>query len=274
MKRPARTSRAVTACVALLALAVVLLGASGCARAAADAPEGATGATPRRQLMVFAASSLRAVLESTAPEFEAEHDVDVVFNFAASGVLQKQIEVSAPADVFVSANAAQVASLATSGLTSGAPSAVAANSIVLARRSGTTAPPLAPGDLADLELLAIGDPETTPHGAMAKAYLESLGVWDALAGRLTLGANAEQTLAHVSAGEVDAGFIFATQATATPGVETLFAVPADAVPPSIIVATALADAEQPDAAAAYVEFLTASEVQQALTAAGFLPAPE
>lgn len=272
MRRSARTTRAVAAWLALLALAVVLLGASGCAPAA-DAPEGATGATPRRQLMVFAASSLRAVLESTAPAFEAEHDVDVVFNFAASGVLQKQIEVGAPADVFVSASAKQVASLAASGLTSGAASPVAANGIVLARRSGTPAPPLAPGDLTDLELLAVGDPETTPHGAMAKAYLESLGVWDALAGRLTLGANAEQTLAHVSAGEVDAGFIFATQATSTPGVETMFAVPADVVPPSVIVATALADAEQPDAAAAYVEFLAAPEVQQALTEAGFLPAP-
>ncbi len=58
----------------------------------------------RRELIVFAASSLSESLSEIKELYEYENDVDIVYNFDSSGTLKKQIEEGAECDLFISAS--------------------------------------------------------------------------------------------------------------------------------------------------------------------------
>jgi len=268
---PAIRSRTLAAAVsaALLASALLLAGCSPAAQKTAAAKP-----TPAPvELNVSAATSLKDVLETTAAEFESANDVKLVFNFAASGVLQKQIEGGAPADVFVSASPKQVDELIEGGLISAeTSSAVAGNDIVIFVPRGNPARIATPEDLAKANRLVTGNPDTAPHGTKAKEWLEGLGTWDELGSNFVFAENAAQTLDYVARGEVDAGIGFASEAKGNDAVEIVYTVPKDVIKPVEYVAAPLAGSSNAERAAAYVVFLESPSVQSALTAAGFLPA--
>lgn len=259
--------------VALAALVAAGLWLVACAAPPASGPSTAT--TPPAEIRVSAATSLRKVLEATAPRFEQAHGVKLIFNFGASGVLHKQIEAGAPADVFVSASPTQVESLIAVGHVSAeASSTFAGNDVVVFVPAGNPAGIAGPEDLAGAGKLVTGNPETAPHGTKAKEWLEAIGSWKALESRIVFAENAAQTLDYVARGEVDAGIGFASEALGSDAVEIVYTVPPGAIKPVRYVAAPLKAAEQPAAAAAYVEFLSSPAVQQALMEAGFVPAPE
>ncbi|MDR3409265.1 MAG: molybdate ABC transporter substrate-binding protein, partial [Methylovirgula sp.] len=66
-------------------------------------PDGASAQTGSK-LVVFAAASLATALKAIAPIFAKEKGQETVFSYGSSGVLAKQIEQGAPADVFISAD--------------------------------------------------------------------------------------------------------------------------------------------------------------------------
>ena len=57
---------------------------------------------------VFAAASLTESLKEIATAYEKQTGDKIVFNFAASGPLSRQIEEGAPADLFISADEAKM----------------------------------------------------------------------------------------------------------------------------------------------------------------------
>lgn len=272
MKRAPDKLGLVQSLVAVTVLIAAALWLLACA--APPASEPAAEATPPAELRVSAATSLREVLEATAPQFEQTGDVKLVFNFGASGVLQRQIEVGAPADVFVSASPQQVASLVDAGYVSAdASSTFAGNDVVVFVPAGNPAGITGPADLGAAERIATGNPQTAPHGTKAKEWLGAIGAWESLEPTMVFADNAAHTLDYVARGEVDAGIGFASEALGSDAVEIVYTVPEGTIAPVRYVAAPLNDAEQPDAAAAYVEFLSSPAVQRALTEAGFLPAP-
>lgn len=265
--------RLVLGAVAVLLLGMALVG-SGCAGGpvgAADAP-----ATPPEpvELRVSAATSLKEVLEKTAPGFEESNDAKLIFNFGASGVLQKQIEGGAPVDVFVSASPKHVASLTAEALVNDeAASTFAGNDLVVFVPNGNPAGINGPGDLAKADRLVTGNPATAPHGAKAKEWLEGLGSWVSLQPRFVFAENSAQTLDYVARGEVDAGIGFASEAVGSEQVDVAYAVPKGEIEPIRYVAAPLVVTDHADLAAAYAAYLRTPEVQRALIDAGFLPAP-
>src|SRR5690606_3107985 len=81
--------------------------------------------------------------------------------------------------------------------------------------------PLKIQSLADLKAdsvkrIAFGNPATVPVGRYTKASLEQSGDWDTVKQREVLGQNVRQVLDYVARGEVDAGFVFATDAAIMP----------------------------------------------------------
>src|SRR5437667_1112534 len=68
------------------------------------------------ELFVSAAASLTDALKEIGAKFEKESNIKVVFNFAASSMLARQIEEGAPADIFFSADEAQMDALEKKGL--------------------------------------------------------------------------------------------------------------------------------------------------------------
>ena len=112
---------------------------------AAPHPAGGAG----RTLTVFAAASLKAPFTALAEEFEAAHPgTTVTLSFAGSSDLATQISQGAPADVFASADAKNMAKLGGAGLVEGSPRDFASNVLTIAVPPGNPASIASFADLA------------------------------------------------------------------------------------------------------------------------------
>lgn len=257
----------------LALLAVVLAG--GCASApAGGAPAASTGGGAPVELHVSAAATLKAVVTSTAPAFEKEHNVKLVFNFGASGALLKQLEGGAPTDVFASASRSQIASAVADGLVSAEASATfASNDLVILVAKGNPKGIHGPADLAKAKQLATGDPTVAPHGAKAQEWLTNLKMWDSLKPKFVFAQNAGQTDDYVARREVDAGIGFASDARGRNDIEIAYTAPAAEFKPVAYVAAPIKATAHAELAKAYVDYLLSPDSQAAFIAAGFKSAP-
>jgi molybdate transport system substrate-binding protein len=79
---------------------LALLVAAGLASTAGALPAVAQG----KDVVIFAAASLKNALDDIAGQWQRETGKKVVVSYAASNTLIKQIEQSAPADIFISAD--------------------------------------------------------------------------------------------------------------------------------------------------------------------------
>ncbi|NLD70854.1 MAG: molybdate ABC transporter substrate-binding protein [Limnobacter sp.] len=183
------------------------------------------------ELTVSAASSLTNAFEEIASAFEAQRpEHKVVLNFGASGALLQQIAKGAPVDVFASADQetmdrAQQQSL----IDSAGRRDFASNRLVVIVPSGAGKVPAALDALtrAPYERIAIGQPASVPAGRYTKAALEELGLWPQIEARMIGAQNVRQVLVYVARGEVDAGFVYASDAALMAGkVEVAIGVPA------------------------------------------------
>jgi molybdate transport system substrate-binding protein len=257
----------------MLALAVLFAAQlSGCAKVSR------TGSTPAptapMELDISAATTLRAALVKLAPGFEKANNAKLVYNFGASGVLQKQIESGAPCDVFASASPKQVDALISAGLVSAdATVTFASNDIVIVVPIGNPAGIVTPADLAKATKLVTGNPDTAPHGTKAKEFLEAQGTWATLESKLIFAENAAQALDYVSRGEVNAGFVFASEALGNDTVEIVYTVPEGAVKPIRYVAAPVKASANAALAEKLVAYLLTPDAQAVLVENGFKPAP-
>lgn len=178
----------------------------------------AVGAAPAADLTVSAAASLTNAFKELAQAYEAAHPGDkVLLNFAASDALVAQIAKGAPVDVFASADQEAMDKAAQQQLLApGSRRNFASNALVLVLPSAGAVPVRS---LADLRLPAVtritmGNPAGVPVGRYARQALEKAGLWAAVEPRLIFGASVRQSLDYVARGEVDAGFVYATDALA------------------------------------------------------------
>lgn len=233
------------------------------------------------QLTVFAAASMGDVMRDLAPLWKAQGGDAFRTSLAGSSVLARQIQQGAPADVFISANAAWMDLLERDGvILPGTRSDLAANTLVLIARDPQAAP-IAPGqDLAaqiDKRLgngrLAMALVDAVPAGIYGKAALETLGAWPGLAPRIAQADNVRAALALVASGEAPLGIVYATDALAEPRVRVIATFPPGTHPPIRYPVAAVAGGH--DAAArAFLAFLRSPGAAGVLRAHGFLPAPE
>ncbi|WP_135612221.1 molybdate ABC transporter substrate-binding protein [Methanococcoides sp. AM1] len=172
------------------------------------------------EITVSAAASLTESFTEIEQEFEAQNpDVDVNLNFAGSGSLRMQIEAGAPIDVFASASQKHMDLLESGELIdTGTRHDFAENSLVMiVPASGEIDGDnniMTLDDLADVSVtkIAIGDPEVAPVGRYAKSALEGASLWDDVSEKLIYAETVKQVLVYVENGEVDAGFVYMTDA--------------------------------------------------------------
>lgn len=176
-------------------------------------------------ITVFAASSLSDVLQDIGKSYQQKTGHTVVFSFAASSALARQIEASPGADVFISADTDWMDYLDTKGLVQHATrSNLLGNHLVLiAPANSRLSLKLAPG--VDLKgalaggRLAMADPTSVPAGRYGKAALTALGVWDSVSAQLAPAENVRVALSYVARGEAPAGIVYRTDALADPRVK-------------------------------------------------------
>lgn len=168
------------------------------------------------ELTISAAASLTNAFQQLGPVFEAANPgTRVLFNFGASGALLQQIAKGAPVDVFASADQETMDQAQSQNLiqTVGRRNFVS-NALVIIVPAGSNQTPKTLTDLAQpgYKRIAIGLPASVPVGRYTKAVLEQAGLWPAIEPKMIGAQNVRQALDYAARGEVDAGFVYATDA--------------------------------------------------------------
>ena len=213
----------------------------------------AQGLTQTRDVVVFAAASLKNALDDVAAQWGKESGKRAAIAYAGSPQLARQIEQGAPADLFVSADLDWMDYLERRGLILKATRTnLLGNRIVLvapsdSRIESRIEPGFGLAALLGTGRLAIADPNAVPAGKYGKASLQALGVWDAVKNRLAQAENARAALLLVSRGEVPLGVVFSTDAQADPNVRILGTFPESTHPPIVYPAAVVAGKTSPDA---------------------------
>jgi molybdate transport system substrate-binding protein len=224
-------------------------------------------------LVVSAASSLTDAFKNVAQSYEAKNPgTKVVLNFGASDVLMQQIVNGAPADVFASADqTAMDKAVSEKVITSATRKDFAANQIVMIVPSDSKLKLDSLKDLtqADVKRVAYGNPASVPVGRYTKSALEAAGQWDTVSAKGVLAQNVRQALDYVARGEVEAGFVFATDA-AIMADKVKVAVRVPATTPVTYPIAVVAGSKQASQAADFVAYVLSPAGQDILAKYGFL----
>jgi molybdate transport system substrate-binding protein len=223
-------------------------------------------------ITVSAAASLTNAFKEIGAAYEKEHAGDkVLFNFAASDPLVQQISKGAPVDVFASADQeAMDKADALKLLAPGSRRNFVTNSLVLIAPASSK---LGLKGIADLRQAAVtrvtlGNPASVPVGRYAREALEQAGLWTAVAPKAIFGASVRQSLDYVARGEVDAGFVYATDALVQKEKVRVLATVPTATPVSYPIAV-IAAGPQAAAGGKFVEYVLAPAGQAILARHGF-----
>ena len=176
----------------------------------------AMGSVNAQQLMVSAAASLTNAFKELAPLFEAKHPGSkVLLNFAASDALVQQVAKGAPVDVLACADQESMDKAETQKLlTAGSRQNFAGNSLVLIVPTDSDLTIRSVADLAQASVtrIAMGNPASVPAGRYAQQALEQGKLWSAVQPKAIYALSVRQSLDYVARGEVDAGFVYNTDA--------------------------------------------------------------
>jgi molybdate transport system substrate-binding protein len=236
--------------------------------------------TPERssttELTVSAAASLQDVMKAIKPLYEEAYpDREIVYNFASSGSLQRQIEQGAPVDVFISAAINKMDTLEEKDLiVTETRRDLLKNQMVLVTEEGNKAN-LNITDFQDLttdqvNLIALGEPESVPAGKYAQEVLVSFNIADKVNSKAVYGKDVRQVLNYVATGNVEAGIVYRTDAQVSDNVEIIAVAPEESHSPVIYPVAVIKDSDTPEVGKELIEFFTTDEAQAVFEEYGFV----
>lgn len=247
--------------VAVLAVAVSVMAASqsGCSPAAAP-----------RSIVVLAAAALRPTFTEIGERYRTDHPGTVVqFDFASSSDLATQLTQGAVADVFASADTAQMDKVAAAGLLAGQPVNFASNRLVIVTAPGN---PQHVGSFADLGrpgLRVVINPPPMPCGVATRKVQERTGIH---LDPISEEPNVEDVLNKVTTGEADAGLVNITDAVAVGDKVATIEFPEAADATNVYPIAVLKDTDRSELAQSFVDLVTGEPGQKVLDHAGFAKA--
>ncbi len=225
-----------------------------------------------QQLTVSAAASLTDAMREIGSRFEASRPgVSVRFNFGASGALVQQIIQGAPVDVFASADQETLdRGVAQKVLDAGTRRDFASNSLVMIAPLQASVPLARLVDLAQpaVKRIAVGKPATVPVGRYTQQALAAAELWAPLEPKYVFADNVRQVLDYVARGEVEAGFVYRTDAELMKD-RVRVALTATGHSPITYPVAVVTDSRQPKLAREFAVFLLGSEAQAILARYGF-----
>jgi molybdate transport system substrate-binding protein len=207
--------------LAFLALATVLSSLGG---GTARAAQPSSHTKDNGSLTVFAAASLTQAFTTIGTAFDKANNVTVKFNFAGSDSLVTQMSQGAPADVFASANQAQMTLATQKGLisTTSAPKVFAYNRLVLIVPKNNPAHIYSLPDIGRPGVNLVLAAPAVPVGKYARAAFAEWATNEAFGtdfvSRVMANVKSNETdvtavTAKVSLGEADAGIVYVTDVT-------------------------------------------------------------
>ncbi|WP_422179821.1 molybdate ABC transporter substrate-binding protein [Aestuariivita sp.] len=230
------------------------------------------GTAQARNVVVFAAASLKNVLDDAVGDFEAQTGTGVALSYAGSSALARQIQQGAPADIFISANMLWMDALEQTGLIRPASRVIiAGNSLVLI--SQTDSPLELSSDALRAALgsegrIAMALVDAVPAGIYGKAAFETLGLWEDLAPSVVQTDNVRAALRLVALGEAQLGVAYTTDAMIESQVHVAARFP-EGTHPAILYPAAITSESTHEAAPALLDFLLSARARAIFADYGF-----
>ncbi|BBY00933.1 molybdate ABC transporter substrate-binding protein [Mycobacterium seoulense] len=248
--------------IGILAGVVAMTLAAGC-----GAHPSSPGAAGPGRLVVFAAASLKPAFGQIGAQFKAQNPgSDVEFDFAGSSELATQLTQGATADVFASADTAQMDTVAKAGLVSGNPTNFASNTLVIVTAPGNPKNVGSFGDLARPGLGVVICQRPVPCGAATRHVEDSTGI---RLNPVSEEPSVTDVLNKVTTGQADAGLVYVTDAHSAGNKVTTVSFPEAAGAVNVYPIAVLKNAPRPTLAQRFVALVTGDAGQNILAQSGF-----
>jgi molybdate transport system substrate-binding protein len=224
------------------------------------------------EILVSAAASLTDVLKEISNGYQSKSKNTVKFNFGPSSGLARQIEEGAPADMFFSADEAQMDDLDKNGrLEPGTRKNLLSNQLVIIVPSDSKLAIASPKDLlkSEVKRIALAEPPV-PVGAYSSKYLEAEGLWDNIKPKVVPVQDVRATLASVESGNVEAGFVYKTDAAVSKKVKIVYEVPIDKGPKIVYPVAIVKESKRKDTARDFFNYVQTPASKELFKKYGFV----
>jgi molybdate transport system substrate-binding protein len=244
---------------------ITLVGTTGTAQAQRSKKVSGT-------ITVSAAASLTEAFTKMGTDFQKRNpDATVTFNFGSSATLAQQIQGGAPADVFASADGANMQKLVNGGEVTAEPTVFASNLLTIVVKPGNPKNVKSLADLPKLDVVSLCG-ETVPCGKYADQILTGAGV-TIDPSKVTRGADVKATLTAVTTGDADAAIVYVTDAKTAGSSVASVSIPTWQNAYAIYPIAPIAASANQDLANACIEYTVSPAGQRTLKSFGFLPPP-
>ncbi|WP_420753002.1 molybdate ABC transporter substrate-binding protein [Rhodococcus sp. O3] len=245
----------------VLALAACGTGDDPTSETTASTPESAETVT------VFAAASLKAPFTQLGTLFESAHPGSTVeFAFAGSSDLVAQITQGAPADIFASADTANMDKAVEAGVVSGDPANFATNTLTIVTEPGNPKGITSFADLTRSDTSVVVCAPQVPCGN-ATSRIETATGGDITP--VSEESSVTDVLGKVTSGQADAGLVYVTDAAAAGDKVTAVPFPESADAVNTYPIALLEESQNPQLASKFLEFVIGDEARTVFAEAGF-----
>lgn len=232
-----------------------------------------TGSVSAATITVSAASSLKDVFQEIGRKFEQVHQGHTIdFNFGGSGSLLQQIRHGAPVDVLASADLANMQAANEGGiLQNNRHTHFVKNELVLIVPADSDLKLETLNDLQNdaVNRIAIGNPSSVPAGRYTAGALKKAGLDETLKDKTVFTQNVRQALEYVASANVEAGFVYGTDAKILPDkVKVAFSVELEQ--PVVYPIAVLKDSQEPYLARQFVDYVLSEESRAIFDQYGFV----
>jgi molybdate transport system substrate-binding protein len=240
---------------------------AGATTTGAPAPATSRASAVEGDITVFAAASLAESFTAVGEAFtEANPDAKATFSFDASSALVQQITQGAPADVFASADTANMDKLTQAGLNGTQPEVFATNLLTIIVAPGNPKGITGAADLESSDIKTVICAAEVPCGRYAAQIFDTAGV---TVTPVSLEQNVRGVVTKVTAGEADAGIVYVTDVTAAGDAADMVEIPEDRnVVAEYPIASVKASKHQ-EVDQAFIDFLLSDDGQAIMAEYGF-----
>ena len=210
------------------------------------------------EIIMSAAASLTDVLKEISAGYQSKSKNTVRFNFGPSSGLARQIEEGAPADIFFSADLPQMDALQKKGLVEpGTQKNLLSNQLVIIVPADSKLAISSPKGLlkADVKKIALAEPSSVPVGVYTSKYLMDEGLWEQVKPKIIPVQDVRATLTSVESGNVEAGFVYKTDAAISDKVKIAYEVPIEKGPKITYAVAIVKESKKKDAARDFMNFM-------------------
>ncbi len=225
------------------------------------------------EILVSAAASLTDALKEIGRDYQSKSKHRVKFNFGPSSGLARQIEEGAPVDLFFSADLAQTENLDKNGrLEPGTRENLLSNQLVIIVPAGSKLLIASSEDLmkANVKRIALAEPSSVPAGVYSRKYLTDQGLWDPLKAKVVPVQDVRASLAAVESGNVEAGFVYKTDAAVSSKVTIAYEIPIDKGPKITYPVAIVKESKRKAAARAFLNYLQSPSAKHSFKKYGFV----